>query len=134
MNHPGPRRFSLRHAFALLAVPALFLGAVPASARMPAATFLAKADALRRRGPLALFSADLKLLQVEAEAAGDELHAEHLAKVGRHERTDYCPPNRKLLGPHELIDGLHALPSAELRTLDIKQAMHAILVRNYPCK
>ena len=91
-----------------------------------------KADSLRARGPLALFSSDLKLLQTEAESAGDELHAEHRTAASSGVE-DYCPPNRKLLGPRELMEGLHAIPANDLARMDIKQAMHAILVRNYPC-
>src|SRR5437870_12154951 len=49
-------------AFSVLIVP------VAASA-MPVSTFLAKADALRAKGPLALLSGDLKLLTNEIQAA-----------------------------------------------------------------
>ena len=103
------------------------------SAHMRAQTFLRRADNLLRRGPFAIFSSDLKHLQAEAEGAGDELHREHVgnATMGR---PDYCPPNGKLLGPEELITGLHRIPDADLAQMDIKQAMHAILLRNYPCK
>jgi len=101
--------------------------------RMNAALFLQKADALRRRGPLALFSSDLKLLQAQAENAGDELKAEHDAAKREGRPLSYCTPDRKVLGPQELIDGLHRIPAYELRAIDIKQAMHVILVRNYPC-
>ncbi|RST30088.1 hypothetical protein HMF7854_04050 [Sphingomonas ginkgonis] len=118
----------------VLAFLLLPVAAPAAAAWMPAVTFLQKADALRARGPLALLSRDLKLLQAEAENAGDQLHAEHVARVREHGPLEYCPPaNRKLLAPRELIDGLHAISPAELGRLDIKQAMHAILVRNYPC-
>lgn len=104
-----------------------------AAPRINAAVFLDKAEALRRRGPLALFSGDLKTLQAEAESAGDELKAEHDADKRAKRPLAYCTPDRKVLGPRELLDGLHALGPARLRQLDLKQAMHAILVRNYPC-
>ena len=100
---------------------------------MPANIFLKKADALRARGPLALFSADLKTLQFEAEAAGDELHDEHAAQLASHQPTDWCAPVTKYLAPRELIEGMHALPSAELDQMDIKQAMRVIFTRDYPC-
>jgi hypothetical protein len=100
---------------------------------MNAATFLAKADALRRRGPLALFSSDLKLLQGQAETAGDELKAEHDAAKREGRQLAYCTPNRKVLGPQELLDGLHRIPAPELARIDIKQAMRMVLIRNYPC-
>ena len=89
-----------------------------AAARMPASLFLKKADALRARGPLALFSADLKTLQFEAEAAGDELHVEHAERMASHQPTDWCAPVAKYLGPRELIEGMHAIPRAELDQMD----------------
>jgi hypothetical protein len=120
----------------LLVVTLLIAGlAAPAWAapRMNAAVFLAKADSLRRRGPLALFSSDLKILQAQAETAGDELKAEHDAAKRDGRALAYCTPNRKVLGAQELLDGLHRIPAAELRRMDIKQAMHTVLVHNYPC-
>lgn len=120
----------------LLALALILAGlSVPANAvpRMNAAVFLAHADALKRRGPLALFSSDLKRLQTEAEAAGDELKAEHDASKRAGGPLAYCTPDRKVLGPQELLDGLHRIGEPELRRMNIKQAMHAILVRNYPC-
>ena len=100
---------------------------------MPASLFLKKADALRARGPFALFSADLKTLQFEAEAAGDELHLEHAERMASHQPTDWCAPAAKYLAPRELIEGMHALPPAELDRMDIKQAMRAIFEHNFPC-
>lgn len=124
-----PRRVCLL-SFLTLSSIAL---ATPALARMRADIFLRKAETLRARGALALFSNDLKRLQFEAEAAGDELHAEHEAALAAGRPTDYCTGSKQYLGPRELIDGLRAIPPAELTHLDIKAAMHVILVRNRPC-
>ena len=101
---------------------------------MPASKFLKQADALRARLPFALLSPDLKRLQAEAERAGDELHKEHAAAISAAQPTDYCSPVSKYLAPRELIVGLHALPEQELQRMDIRQAMRAIFVHNYPCQ
>lgn len=116
-------------------IAGLWLAVVPgaAEARMRASLFLHKADALRARGPFALLSSDLKLLQAEAESAGDSLHDEQAARLAAHEPTPWCAPPKKYLGPRELIVGLHAIAPTELERMDIKQAMQAILERNYPC-
>jgi hypothetical protein len=116
-----------------LAAAAIVGASCPAAARMPASLFLKKADSLRARGPLALFSSDLKTLQFEAEAAGDELHLEHAERMASHQSTDWCAPVAKYLGPRELIEGMHALPRADLDRMDIKQAMRAVFARDYPC-
>lgn len=124
-------RTILRTAFVSFS---LFAIAAVAPAHMPAAAFLKKADALRARGPLALLSPELKHLQSQAEGAGDELHKEHAAALSAGRSSDYCSPISKYLTPRELITGLHAIPQQELERMDIKQAMHAIFERNYPCQ
>ena len=123
----------MRWMWTSLAAAAIVGSPSPAAARMPASLFLKKADALRARGPFALFSADLKTLQFEAEAAGDELHLEHAERVASHQPTDWCAPAAKYLAPRELIEGMHALPRAELDRMDIKQAMRAIFEHIFPC-
>ena len=107
--------------------------AVPAAARMPASLFLKRADSLRAKGPFALFSSDLKKLQFEAEAAGDELHDEHARLMAAHQSTAWCAPATKYLGARELIVGMHAIPRNELARMDIKDAMRTVFERNYPC-
>ena len=57
--------------FGLRVVVAVVFGAAAASAgaqQMPVSTFLSKADALESKGPMALFSGDLKLLKNEVSA------------------------------------------------------------------
>jgi hypothetical protein len=112
---------------------ALMLTTVSAAARMPATLFLQKADSLRARGPFALFSSELKKLQFEAEAAGDELHDEHAKLMAAHQPTPWCAPVIKYLGARELIVGMHEIPRAELAHMDIKAAMQAVFERHYPC-
>jgi len=123
----------LNHRYLGLALGAAALVAAPASARMPATQFLKRADGLRAKGPFAFLSADLKTLQAEAETAGDELHAEHVARLAAHEPTDWCAPANKYLAPRELIVGMHEISRAELEQIDIKQAMRLVFKRNYPC-
>ena len=123
----------MRHQRFAVTAATILLAASPAAAKMPAKIFLQRADSLRAKGPFALFSSDLKKLQFEAEAAGDELHDEHAAKMAAREPTDWCAPVTKYLGASELILGLHAIPPAELDRMDIKQAMRAVFKRNYPC-
>lgn len=117
----------------LAAVAVCVLSAGEASA-MPAATFLAKADALMAKGPLALLSSDLDLLKQEAVRAGAELKAERLASVAQHRTTAYCPPVKSGMTSDELLAGLHRIPKPELARLDFKAAMRKVLVQKYPCR
>lgn len=122
----------MRYFYLALAATTALVSATVA-ARMPAHTFLAKADSLRAKGPFAFFSSDLKKLQFEAEASGDELHDEHALQMKAHAPTSWCAPVTKYLSARELIVGMHAIPKIELDKMDIKDAMRAIFIRNYPC-
>ena len=52
----------------------------PASAQsMPISEFLAKADALQKKGPMALFSGDIGKLKAEVVNSGKQLRAEQEA-------------------------------------------------------
>ncbi len=50
-----------------------------AAAAMPVSTFLAKADKLKKKGPLAMFSGDIKLLMGQVKTDAAELRAENKA-------------------------------------------------------
>ena len=101
---------------------------------MPAATFLAKADALLAKGPLALFSSDVGLLKTEAGRAGAELKAERLALLAQHRPTAYCPPAKSAMSSDDLLAGLHHIPRPELARMEFKDAFKRVLVQKYPCR
>lgn len=108
------------------------LAASPAMA-MPAATFLAKADALMAKGPLALLSSDVGLLKTEAAHAGAELKAERLALLAQHKPTAYCPPAKSSISSDELIKSMHRIAAPELTKMQFKDAMRRVLEQKYPC-
>lgn len=113
----------------------LLLLAVPATAvaqSMPVATFIAKADALQRKGPLALFSSDLKLLKNEIGGSGKAIRAEQMAATKAGQPTDLCMPARATINSSELMNHLKSIPVAS-RAMPFHQAMRAFIVRKYPC-
>ena len=75
-------------AAALIALPVAALHA------MTVAVFLEKADALKSRGALALFSSDLGLLKGEMQTAGAALRAERLAAERAGRRPALLPARR----------------------------------------
>ena len=115
-------------------VAAVAGGMMAASAQaMPATTFLAKADALMAKGPLALFSSDVGLLKKEATQAGGELKAERMALLAQHRPTAYCPPAKSGIQSDELIASLRRIPAPELARMQFKDAFRHILAQKYPC-
>jgi hypothetical protein len=115
---------------------ALFLISVPTTAlraqTMPVATFLAKADALKKKGPLALFSSDYGKLKAEVNNSARALGAEQLAarKAGRKPAT--CMPKKISIGTDELLNHFQALPRAQ-RGVSVKTAFAWFANKKYPC-
>ena len=116
---------------AAAAVSVLITGSAQA---MPAVTFLAKADALVAKGPLALFSSDVGLLKAEAGRAGAELKTERLALLAQHRPAAYCPPAKSAMSSDDLLAGLRRIPRPELARMEFKDAFKRILVQKYPCR
>jgi hypothetical protein len=118
---------------ALLAT-ALILVPVAGADAMSVADFLAKADALKAKGAMALFSSDLKVLKREAEAAGAQLRAERLAaqKAGR--KPAYCPPGKGgQMSSDQMLAILRSVPPQDRARLHFKDALRAHFARTYPC-
>ena len=117
---------------------ALLTAAAPLSVvqaqSMPVPTFLAKADALEKKGPLALFSSDIGLLKKEVMQSAKELRAERLAGRATGRKPAYCPPERAAsLGSSEVLAHFRSIPTAQAARMRVKDAMRSMLVKKYPC-
>ena len=115
----------------------LILVAVPLAAAnaqsMPVSTFLAKADVLEKKGPLALFSSDLSVLKREVGAAGKSLRDERLSLIGAGRKPAYCPPPKSSLDSDELLAAMRTIPAAERPRINVRSALKALMIRKYPC-
>jgi hypothetical protein len=117
---------------------ALLIAALPATAlqaqSMPVSTFLSKANALKKKGPLALFSSDIKVLKAEvtnsAKAYGKDIGAAR--KAGK--PMDSCPPagTKVSINPNELLGYLNSIPPAQ-RNMSFKAAFYGMMKKRYPC-
>lgn len=119
----------------LAAAIGLALVATPASAvpgDMSIATFLAKADALRAKGPLALLSSDIKLLKTEGMAAGQAYRAQ-LVRERAQGKPSSCPPKGTKIGSDQLIDHLRAYPAAARIRTTMRAAMADFFIKTFPC-
>jgi hypothetical protein len=122
----------LRHAFI-----ALFLATAPATAlqaqAMPVSTFLAKADALKKRGPLALLSSDLGALKKEVQNSAAELRTERLAAKAAGRKPAFCPPEAGgSLSSDELLSHFQSIPPAQ-RGMSVKMGLAGLMRKRYPC-
>ncbi|HMC92575.1 MAG TPA: hypothetical protein VKI45_08960 [Allosphingosinicella sp.] len=95
---------------------------VAAEAAMPLPVFLAKADALKKKGPLALFSGDIKVLKEEVQTATLSLRNERLAAKAAGKPQAFCPPAEGgKLGSDELLASLRQIPPAERARMDVRE-------------
>lgn len=114
-------------AAALLVAPA-------AASAMPVSTFLAKAEALERKGAMALFSGDLKLLTKQIKADAAALRAENKAAEAAGQRKAYCTPASGVkLSNRDIVGAMQAVPPAQRAATDTKTALRAYFARRFPC-
>ena len=107
--------------------------AMPASAAMTVGTFLARANALRDQGPMALMSPDLPALKAEAKAATNQLKAERAARAAAGKPPIACVPEGESVGIMDMLDGLNELP-ASYQKRPLKDGYARVLANLYPCR
>jgi hypothetical protein len=120
-------KLNLVAAVALLMIPA----AAPA---MPVQTFLAKANALKSKGPLALLSGDYKLLMNTIKADAGALRNEREAAKAAGRKPPYCPPGPITMGSSEIMRVMQAVPAAERPRTDTRDALRGHFARRFPCR
>ncbi|TCQ10867.1 hypothetical protein [Sphingomonas sp. PP-CC-3A-396] len=107
--------------------------AMPASAAMTVGTFLARANALRDQGPMALMSPDLPALKAEAKAATNQLKADRAARAAAGKPPIACVPEGESVGIMDMLDGLNELP-ASYQKRPLKDGYARVLANLYPCR
>lgn len=100
---------------------------------MPVSEFLRRADALEKKGALALFSSDLKVLKAEVVNSGKQLRAEHDAALKKGTKPSVCLPEKAKVEREELLAHLRAIPPAR-RNITVKAAFADLIRRKYPCR
>lgn len=111
---------------------------VPFSAlqAMTVAVFLQKADALKARGMMAMFSSDIGLLKGEVQGAGRALRAEVEGAQRAGRPPAFCPPPRgqARMNANELLAYFRAIPPAQRQRMEVRDAMRGMMIRRYPCR
>ncbi len=121
----------MRHAAIALLLIAAPLAAVHAQS-MPISTFLAKADALQKKGAMALFSSDVGLLKKEIQYSGKALRAQQVAAKKAGGKPVYCMPAKATVSSGELLTHLRSLPPAQ-RSQPIQAGVASLMRKKYPC-
>lgn len=99
---------------------------------MSVATFLGKADALKAKGAMALFSPDVSVLKTEGKAAGEAYRA-RLQSERATGKPSSCPPKGTKVNSDRLIAHLRTYPASIRPKISMKQAMADYFIKTYPC-
>ncbi|HUQ13807.1 MAG TPA: hypothetical protein VM055_05975 [Novosphingobium sp.] len=101
---------------------------------MSAATFLAKADALKARGPLALLSGDIGKLKAEGMAAGQAYRERLQADKAAGRPPHSCPPRGGSVNSNQILTHLRTYTPAERARTTMKTAIADYFAKTYPCR
>lgn len=118
----------------VIGASALLIVATSAPA-MPVSTFLAKAEALQKKGALSLLSSDIRLLRNQIISDGLELRKERLAAAAAGQPSAFCPPASGVkLTDQDALAAMQAVPPAERARTDSKDALRTYLAKRFPCR
>ena len=113
-----------------LILPAATAFAAPGD--MSVATFLVKANALKNKGPLALFSGDVKVLQAEAKGGAMAYRAQ-LASERKVGRPSSCPPAKAALNSDDLLAQMESYPQSARANIPVRAAMADLFKKRFAC-
>ncbi len=116
-------------ACALLAVPV-------AASSMTVAEFLARANALKAKGMMAMMSSDLPVIRGEMQAATTAYRTDVDAARAKG-RTDLgCPPpkGQAKMSSDTIMADLAAMPKGAQAKMSVKAGLYASMTKRYPCK
>ena len=124
-------------AFAVVATFVALTLAVPATAKdgdMPLPEFLEKASRLEARGPLALFSSDLKLLEEEVKGGAARYRARLERDAAEGRRPDSCPPRGMEISSDELLAHFRSIPAASRARMSVGDGFAHFIRSRHPCR
>jgi hypothetical protein len=116
--------------FAALAAAAVF----SAPGDMKISTFLAKADALKAKGLMALGSSDIALLKSEGKAAGEAYRARIKSDKAKGQPPHSCPPAKASIGADDLLSHFRSYQAADRQQISVRTGFADMMKKRYPCK
>lgn len=110
--------------------------ALPSAAQaMDVATFLAKIDALEKKGMFAMLSSDYRQVKNESDSVLAQIAADARAAKAAHKPPIVCPPGGVAkTDSNEVVAYFRAMPPDQRARTQVKDALLALLARKYPCR
>ncbi len=112
-----------------LAAVVLGLVAAPAHAEMSVGTFVTKADALKKKGVMAMMSSDIGLLKREMGAVTVAYRNDIKSARTSGKPPHSCPPAKGSMSSDDLIAHFRTLPA----NTAIKTGFYGLMKKKYPC-
>lgn len=103
---------------------------------MTVAEFLARAEALKAKGMMAMMSSDLPVIRGEMQAATTAYRTDVDAARAKG-RTDLgCPPpkGQAKISSDTIMADLAAIPKPLQAKLTVKAALYDVMRKRYPCR
>lgn len=124
----------MRHM--VLAVCTFLIAAPAVAQQMNAEIFYQRANKLKAKGALAIFSGgEIKALMKEGQAAGKASSLRYKADKDAGRPTRFCAPaGPQRMGSDEFMARLGAIPAAERRRIDMTEATTRIMMSKFPCR
>ena len=107
--------------------------AISAAGDMKVDTFLAKADALKAKGMLALASSDIGVLKAEGKAAGEAYRARIKSDKAKKLPPHSCPPAKAALKSDDLLAHFRTYSAAQRKQISVNAAFADMMKKRYPC-
>jgi len=103
---------------------------------MTVAEFLARAEALKAKGFMAMMSPDVGVLRSEMQAATTAYRVDADAARAKGRTELGCPPpkGQVKMSSDTLMADLAALPKASQARLSLRAALSDIMAKRFPCR
>ena len=102
---------------------------------MSVATFLAKAEALEKRGIAAMFARDFKVLKGEVESSAERYRQRIESDRTAGRKPHSCPPAKgsAKLGSDELLAHFRTYPVPRRSSVTVRSAFFDMMAKRFPC-
>ena len=119
----------------LIAILAICISvpAVSAPGDMKISTFLAKADALKAKGLLAMASSDIGILKTEGKAAGEAYRARIKSDKAKSLAPHSCPPAKSSISSDDLLNHFRSYPAAQRQQISVRAGFADMMKKRFPC-
>jgi hypothetical protein len=123
----------MRACLAAILLIGISVPAASAPGDMKISTFLAKADALKAKGIMAMASSDIGLLKTEGKAAGESYRARIKSDKAKGVPPHSCPPAKSSISSDDLLNHFRSYPAAQRQQISVRTGFADMMKKRYPC-